>query len=53
LSALVGSHPVLEHRARADVRGLGSRVWVTAGLLAGTVWVGLGELLRPLRRPWL
>jgi hypothetical protein len=43
LSALVGGHPVLEHRASADARGLGSRVWVTAGLLAGTAWVGLGD----------
>jgi hypothetical protein len=43
LSALVGGHPLLEHRASADARGLGSRVWVTVGLLAGTAWVGLGD----------
>ena len=40
MTATIGGHRVLEQRASAPMRGLGSRASVTAVLAAGTAWVG-------------
>jgi hypothetical protein len=43
MTATIGGHPVLLHRSGVHSRGLATRAWVTAGLLAGTAWVGIGN----------
>jgi hypothetical protein len=43
MTTTVGGRPVLEQRADVERRGLGVRFGVTATLLAGTAWVGIGN----------